>query len=84
MSAKLKNECRECDGAGRICFNCMSAADVCECKSGACHHDCDVCEATGYEPDPAVDDDHCKAILATSDEDALAGKFPKHPRERQS
>ena len=79
----LKNECRECDGAGRICYGCMNAADQCSCDSGADHHDCPVCEATGYEPDPNQDDEYVKAIMATSDADVLAGRFQKHPRDNR-
>jgi hypothetical protein len=74
---RLKNECRECDGSGRVCFNCMSPGSACECGTGAHHHDCDVCDATGYEPDPVAEDQHADAIIATSDADALAGRFPK-------
>lgn len=74
---RLKNECRECDGAGRICYGCMSAADRCSCTTRAYHHDCDVCDATGHEPDPAAEDEYVEKIIATSDADALAGRFPK-------
>lgn len=77
---KFVCECRMCDGTGRICLVCGDSPSGCACTADASKRECEACDGTGDDLS-ALDDKHCAKIMTTSDDDALAGRFPKHPRE---
>lgn len=65
-------ECKLCEGDGYVCWNCQAPVSLCECQELA-SATCDACDGAGLVPtDKAV----MFAILNTSDEDALAGRWP--------
>lgn len=65
-------ECRLCDGDGYVCSNCEATVSQCKCQHLA-SATCDACDGVGLVPtDKAV----MHAILNTSDDDVLAGKWP--------
>lgn len=71
-------ECKLCEGDGYVCFNCEAPVSLCECQNLA-SATCEACDGAGLVPtDKAV----MFAIMNTSDEDVLAGRWPDLLRKR--
>lgn len=78
---KFACECRLCDGTGSLCPACKMSAVSCPCRGHIITFTCPNCDGTGDEPLEAQDEAYVAGILETSDADALAGRWPKHPRK---
>lgn len=78
----MPRECTMCSGTGSLCPKCGISAWACPCKGTIITYTCPLCEGIGDEPTEEDDAAMVDAILSTSDDDVLAGKFNKPKRTR--
>lgn len=77
----MPRECRVCDGTGSLCPTCGDSAHGCACRGVIIVDTCWACDGSGDAPTEAEQDAVVDAIMATSDADALAGRWKKPERK---